>query len=824
MKRILVAGLLVMLSVSGLFSQPQHSIHYQQWLEHSNIPKQPSLFNPSGSDIQARQGLPKRAPQKTIFGYLPDWEYKKARKYLQYDLLTHIAAFDFGVNADGSIGNPSYWPWTDVINEAHAHGVRVVMVAVNFDADEIHALLTDSTVKSNFFKNVQNKISTYHLDGINIDFEGLYSADRGSLLNAFMADLTGFVHEQFPSSEVSFAGPAVNWGGWKLAGLADACDYIFIMGYAFYGGWSGTSGPGAPLSGGSYNITNTVEVQYKQITDSQPQKLILGLPYYGSRWQTEDGSAYSGTIQFIGATFFTTEMKEAINYGIQWDSRSQTPWYFYRIGTDWYQVWFDTDSSLDLKYELADSKNYRGVGMWALGYDDDRSELWNELRKRYAPGTLPLPDPPQGFFITNLEGSDSVFIHLDAQDFVDGYRIYWGSDGITFSDSMDINGNQAEIGGFSDGQLYYFKCKAKNGCGLSAASGVLAATVTPNPVTVLIVDGFDRNSPGNTYNFIRQHAAAFSALGYAVVSAQNEALMNGTFDPNDFFIVDWFLGDESTVDFTFNVPEQAVVKEYLRNGGHLFVSGSEIGWDLVHKGSVEDRQFYEDFLKAHYVDDAPLGKRGTYYQAEAVPGQIFAGVSSFYFDDGNHATYDVDYPDAISAMNGSNLALKYNNVSSASGGAAVSFSGMFPNGRAEGKVVNMSIPFETIYPAEARREVLAKIVDFFNKATPVAQYESAPPGRFRLFPNYPNPFGAGARGGKTNNPQTMIRFQIPSASPVRLTVYNILGQVVKELLNTRMAAGRHRIVFNATGLAGGVYVVKIEAGRFSATEKVILIR
>jgi hypothetical protein len=70
--------------------------------------------------------------------------------------------------------------------------------------------------------------------------------------------------------------------------------------------------------------------------------------------------------------------------------------------------------------------------------------------------------------------------------------------------------------------------------------------------------------------------------------------------------------------------------------------------------------------------------------------------------------------------------------------------------------------------------------------------------------NYPNPF----------NPFTTIKFSLPSAGKVNLTVYNILGQKVAELLNDFLEAGEYRMVFNAEGdgrrLASGVYIYSVE--------------
>lgn len=369
--------LLAVAIFTNTLAQVNKSAHQRDYENYGSAVKQPGMYNPDGKDI-----LPLRKAKSVtnyVFGYLPDWEYSSDRQYLKYDLLTHIAAFDFTVSSSGSITNPSYWPWSDVIDSAHNHGVKVVLCAVCFDTAAIRSLLTNTTVKQTFFANLKSKITQFQLDGVNIDFEGMKTSMRGSLMNTFMQDLTTYMHTQIPGSEVSFAGPAVNWGGWDLPGLANSCDYIFIMGYDFYGSWSTTTGPSAPLTGGSYNITNTVNVQYAGIN---PQKLILGCPYYGDKWMTRTNQPHASVTKFIGSTFAKNDFPNANTYGKKWAADNQVPWYTWQNNdTSWYQVWFDNDSSLSLKYDLAKSKNYKGVGMWALGYDGSLTVLWNLLRR-----------------------------------------------------------------------------------------------------------------------------------------------------------------------------------------------------------------------------------------------------------------------------------------------------------------------------------------------------------------------------------------------------------------------------------------------------------
>ncbi len=188
---ILIIYILLYAVVSA---QEPISIHQLEYQAHRHLAKQPSFYDLSGADIIPLDEARTTTLSADVFGYLPDWEYSGARQYLQYDLLSHLAAFDFTVSAEGAISYPGYWPWTDVINEAHKNGVKVIMTAVNFDKDQIRNLLTNTAAKTNFFTNTRDILNTYNLDGVNIDFEGLYTDDRGSLLNGFMQDLTTYIH------------------------------------------------------------------------------------------------------------------------------------------------------------------------------------------------------------------------------------------------------------------------------------------------------------------------------------------------------------------------------------------------------------------------------------------------------------------------------------------------------------------------------------------------------------------------------------------------------------------------------------------------------
>ncbi len=99
-----------------------------------------------------------------------------------------------------------------------------------------------------------------------------------------------------------------------------------------------------------------------------------------------------------------------------------------------------------------------------------------------------------------------------------------------------------------------------------------------------------------------------------------------------------------------------------------------------------------------------------------------------------------------------------------------------------------------------------------NSGNPVGVEDAAPVTDFTLTQNYPNPF----------NPETVIRYALPVAGFARGVVYDILGREVATLINGEMPAGEHRLSFNATNLPSGVYIFRLESGKYSAAIKMLL--
>lgn len=93
------------------------------------------------------------------------------------------------------------------------------------------------------------------------------------------------------------------------------------------------------------------------------------------------------------------------------------------------------------------------------------------------------------------------------------------------------------------------------------------------------------------------------------------------------------------------------------------------------------------------------------------------------------------------------------------------------------------------------------------------------PSVYALHQNYPNPF----------NPKTTIRFDLPKDSNVNIYIYDILGRITKKLIDNKQNAGFKSIQWDATNnygkrVSAGIYLYKIQAGNFSQTKKMILLK
>ena len=371
---------------------------------------------------------------------------------------------------------------------------------------------------------------------------------------------------------------------------------------------------------------------------------------------------------------------------------------------------------------------------------------------------------------------------------------------------VPANQNSTAVNNSPGLALYYRVCTVSTDHVASSHSDCYGCLDAGSTAQILIVDGFDRWTGTASYSnpnhdFAIAIGQALENSGISFATAANDALLNNSIDPLDYAMIIWFLGDESTVDETLNDQEQTIVKTYLKNGGKLFISGSEIGWDLDDQGATTDRAFLRDYLKIQ-LDQDDSGN----YTVAGKSGTPFAGLT-IHYGNGSNGTYEEDYPDSYLAQSGAEVLLEYGNSQI----AAVGYCGKFPGGDFSGAVLTMGFPFETIYDTGEQELLLAKILEYFE-ITPDS--EPPIPVSFTLLGNYPNPF----------NSNTTILFTQNREAELTFKIFNLLGQQIGTSLIATYPAGTNRLSYNAGEAASGVYFYSLENDNLRETGKFVIIK
>lgn len=337
--------------------------------------------------------------RRVVYGYYPYWvdQFDQVR----WDLLTHIAYFAVNVESNGDLGTTNGWPNQSFVDTAHDFGVKVEVSFTLFSGAGITALCSSEVSTSNAVTNMIDAMESGGADGINVDFEGLQSGTRDcftGFIRALREELTSRGHDR---ASISIAGPAVDWGdNFDLAELSRLIDVYFIMGYGYH--WTRSAKPG-PI--GQLRVTDawrphvsismqrTLAYYTAQIPAELRSVIVFGVPYYGRSWPTESDQMHSPTTADGDAVVYAAA-RRALESGRtrRWDPESMNPWYAYPSGGAYRQTWYDDEESLAAKYQLALEQGLGGVGIWALGYDEDYPELWDTLDAYFTAE----PDPREG--------------------------------------------------------------------------------------------------------------------------------------------------------------------------------------------------------------------------------------------------------------------------------------------------------------------------------------------------------------------------------------------------------------------------------------------
>lgn len=320
---------------------------------------------------------------KMVFGWHPYWQNGYEDNY-DWNLISDFCYFSYEVDPlTGNASTTHDFETIAAVTEALNSGTRVHLCVTLFNG---HAtFLNNVDAKQNLIDQLILKIQARSAHGVNIDFESIPSSHKDNLSN-FMIDLSQQMHAAIPGSIVSIDIPAVDWNAtFNVDTMSDYVDYFMIMGYDYYWGGSDQAGPHSPLytfnNNYDYNLSKTIS--YYTHAGAPEEKLLLGVPYYGRKWTTESDNIPSSTIgSGTAVTYKSIQNNSSDYYSIRlWDDNSKNPYYVYNEG-DWHQCFSDDEESLALRYDMVHYRDLAGIAIWALGYDDGYTQLWDAISEK----------------------------------------------------------------------------------------------------------------------------------------------------------------------------------------------------------------------------------------------------------------------------------------------------------------------------------------------------------------------------------------------------------------------------------------------------------
>lgn len=377
------------------------SIHQEQQTYHNNMGLSDEEFESyySPAEMSNKKKSRNCELEKIVFGWHPFWSNSL---YVNYDwsLLSDLSYFSYEVNANtGNALTTHNFMTNAAVTEALANDVRVNLCVTLFTD---HATFFNSAAsQQNLITNLINLIQSRGAHGVNIDFESMPSS-VSSDYTAFIINLSQQMKAAIPNCQISLALHAVDWSGfYDIQAMEPHVDLFCIMGYDYYWQGSSVAGPNDPLYhfnyNAGYNYTLSRSTTYYENQGAPKNKIILGLPYYGRQWPVVNHTLPASTTGNGTATFYRN-VKSNISGNFTAGNRNLEPisrsvyYNYFDNGTPW-QHFIAEENELGERMDFSVKRGLAGIGIWALGYDDGYTELWDEIENNL---TECATDPCQG--------------------------------------------------------------------------------------------------------------------------------------------------------------------------------------------------------------------------------------------------------------------------------------------------------------------------------------------------------------------------------------------------------------------------------------------
>lgn len=759
----------IVLAINSFSQEGQKSIHQIESEYYQKNPDKVGLdLIPTGyiknSYLESTEAL-----SNVIYGFHPYWISDATASNYYYSLLTHIAYFgaevDTSVSTTGNFSTTRNWATTQVVNYAKSFGVKVHLTVMMFDNH--HRVLNNATYRNNLINNIITQINLRQADGCNIDFEGI-SFSQAANFQTFIYDLGTAL--KAINKQLVVCIPAVDWINVFPASFFNTVnsvvDYYFLMAYDYYWSESSTAGPVAPITTGNsvHHVTRSIRTYLSR--NATYERLICGVPYYGYDWPVSSSSRMatttgSGVSRIYTYTKSVTDTISASNY-FPSDAQFNVPWYRYISSGNWRQTWFDDSLSLSKKYDSIKTIGIAGAGIWALGYDGTNTELWALLKDKFASTSNPL--------------------HTILADFEIGVGVF---------------NQQPTFSGSTQGISVLSSSNRTTGAALNGFASLRVILKDSVPLTtnwqVRLLSGGGNpanNQSLNSTGYIGFYMRTTSASAGAQVALTIDDGAGGTelspklnvVNSNDWVLYQWNLQGTGWTSFS---------------GGNGVINGPTITLDAIMfyaPNASPDWTLFVDDVSYYQFD--PLPVKLSLFEADVIDNDVILKWTT----SSETENYGWEIEKAELVRNSEKFHWKTIDFVLGSGTSnSFKYYSFVDKNVQNGiyyyrlKQINLNGSFEFSDSIQ---------VQINNSSNDLELYF------------YPNPF----------NIESFIEFKVDKKDKIKLSLYNLLGEEIRILMNDFVEAGKYKIKFNGNDLSSGVYIIKLENSNNIVARKIVLMK
>jgi spore germination protein YaaH len=341
-----------------------------------------------------------------VYTWYPYW-MGDAWKTYDFDLISTLSFFSYKIDPkSGSYSNPSQisqWRSTDLLDTAKAHRTKILLnIALEGESNH-QEFLKDEALWNTTIDSISVLLRDRDADGIELDFTDIPS-DRETKFLDFVIMLKQMLEKRFLTKNMllSLVIPAdPDEFPIDLVRLNETVDLFVVKGLDYYE-IDGTVAAVSPLRNESPDgpsLDNTIQTYLNR--GLNPEKSILTLPLYGTQWSgtfdREEGYYSTDferkvTLSEVDRVFQSKDSIYMITPNL--DETTLTNYFFLEFPDDTsIEGWYDDGYTLSKKMDLALYNKFKGVGLWALGYDLGKNEVWEVVAEKFTGDTLYVKDP-----------------------------------------------------------------------------------------------------------------------------------------------------------------------------------------------------------------------------------------------------------------------------------------------------------------------------------------------------------------------------------------------------------------------------------------------